>query len=349
MVDRDQLERSRAIQRRTGRTFFFATRLLPERIRHATYVLYAFFRIADDVVDDPDPPPPADQRAALDRIRREALGRAAPTDPVLAAFDELRRRYAIPDREVEAFVAAMERDVDAARYETHAELERYLRGSSVAVAYMMLSVMDPEAPERARPHAKALGEAFQLTNFLRDVREDVLEYGRIYLPRSTLSRHGVTDEQIQRLEFTEGFAAAMRAELARTEALYRRGVDGIRFLPEGCRFPVLLAAVLYVDHHRLIRSQGYDVLSARPTLGLSRRLELLVRTWWHWRRTGGPRETFEAVSAVAPPGADFERGADAPDDGERQFVERLRVPQVGRLAGAVRSRLAREGRNGPDL
>ena len=302
----DRVELSRQIQRETGPTFHFATRVLPERTRHATYVLYAFFRIADDVVDDPDPAPPAVQRAALERIRREALGRVEPTHPVLAGFAEVRERYGIPDGEVDTFIDAMLADVEPEPFETHDEVDAYLRGSSVAVANMMMAVMGVDDVEAARPHAKALGEAFQLTNFLRDVREDVVEYGRVYLPRSTLERHGVGLEAIHRLEFSEGFAAAVRDELDRAEERYREGVAGIELLPADSRFGVLLAAVLYADHHRLIRAQGYDVLSRRPTSSLGRRLGLLVRTWYHWGRTHDPRATFDAV-------VDF--GGDAPAAG----------------------------------
>lgn len=338
MVERDHLERSKALQRRTGRTFYFATRLLPERIRHATYVLYAFFRLADDVVDDPNPPPPNVQRTTLERIRREALGRQEASDPVLDAFRDIREQYAIPEREVNAFIAVMEQDISRERYETYEDLEAYLRGSSVAVAYMMMSVMEPESPERARPHAKALGEAFQLTNFLRDVREDVLEYGRIYLPRSTFESHDVTDEQIERREFTEGFAAAMRTELERTEALYRRGVDGIALLPDDSQFAVLLAAVLYADHHRLIREQGYDVLSNRPTLSIVRRVELLSRTWWHWRQTDDPRVTFETMSALEIHEGDPDNACEAGNNDVGTCGHRWTVPAKC-LMGSIRSRI----------
>lgn len=337
MIEQDQLERSKAIQRRTGRTFHFATRLLPKRIRHATYVLYAFFRLADDVVDDPNPPPPDVQRQSLDQLRQEALGRQEASDPVLDAFQDLREQYDIPDREIEEFIAAMQEDVTAQRYETYEDLENYLRGSSVAVAYMMVAIMRPEDAKKARPHAKALGESFQLTNFLRDVREDVLEYERIYLPRSTLERHGVTDEQIEHLEFTDGFAAAMQTELERTEALYRQGIDGIVYLPDGCQFAVLLAAVLYADHHRLIREQGYDVLSNRPTLSLVRRVELLVLTGWHWRQTGDPQSAFETVSALElygdPPGSDREIEGDHEGSGDEHRCTR----PAKRLVGSIRS------------
>jgi len=300
MVSPDDVATSKAIQQRTGKTFHVATRLLPERVREATYVLYAFFRVADEVVDDPDGKPPDEQRAELARIREAALGEREADDPVLSAFQSIKERYGIPDREVEAFMDAMEMDVTLDRYDTYADLEGYLRGSSVAVAYMMLEVMDPAEKERARPHARALGEAFQLTNFLRDVREDIDDYGRIYLPTSTLSQYGVSEEQIASFRFDEGFAAAMRAELRRTERLYRTGVEGIQYLPEDCRFAVLLSAVLYAEHHRDIREHDYDVLSARRTLTNRRRLRLVAKTWYHYRRTGDPVATFEAVGAVPP-------------------------------------------------
>ncbi|MFC3957318.1 phytoene/squalene synthase family protein [Halovivax cerinus] len=300
MIDADNLAQSKAIQQRTGRTFHLATRLLPSRIRNATYVLYAFFRIADDVVDDPDPPPAERQLAELERIRDAALGNRPADDPVLAAFRTVSERYEIPDREVNEFVDAMATDVSNTRYETHEELAEYLRGSSVAVANMMLCVMDPEDADTARPHARALAEALQLTNFLRDVREDVVDYGRIYLPQSRLAEYDVSEEQVERLAFSPEFAVLMRAELARTERRYRAGIDGVRYLPEGCQFAVLLAGVLYVDHHRLIRAQGYDVLTSRPSLATSRRLLLAAKTWWHWRRTEDPRAAFEAASSIPP-------------------------------------------------
>jgi 15-cis-phytoene synthase len=312
MVSDDSLATSRAIHQRTGRTFYAATRFLPERARHPTYVLYAFFRSVDEVVDDPDPPSAGERRRELERIRQVALGERSTDDPVLRAFGELRDRHGIPDREVEEFVAAMERDVATTRYETYGDLEAYLRGSAVAVAYMMLEVMDPEKPETARPHARALGEAFQLTNFLRDVREDVERYDRVYLPRSILERHGVTEEEVREFEFAPEFADAMRDLLRRTEELYREGVAGIEYLPADCRFPVLLAAVLYAEHHRLIRERGYDVLSERPTLSAWRRARVVLRTWWHWRRHNDPVSTFEAASAVPVTGSAVERPSEGP-------------------------------------
>ncbi|WP_436929463.1 phytoene/squalene synthase family protein [Halosimplex halobium] len=309
----DQVDTSKGIHRRTGRTFYVATKLLPERVREATYVLYAFFRIADEVVDRTDDPDPEAQRRRLEAMRAAALGEIDPDAgtalddeerAVLDAFRSLADRKGIDDREVEVFVDAMVQDIETARYPAFEDLEAYMRGSSVAVANMMMDAMEvsPADREQAQPHAEALAEAFQLTNFLRDVREDIRDYGRVYVPQETLERFGVDEADLAEANVTDGFVAAMRHELQRTERLYREGVAGIRLLPEDCQFGVLLAAVFYAEHHRLIRARDYDVLTETPELGRLRRGYLLVRTWVHWRRHRDPEATFYAVSAVSPGG-----------------------------------------------
>jgi phytoene synthase len=298
MVTDRQLRRSKTIQQRTGRTFHFATRLLPRRVRHPTYVLYAFFRVADEVVDGATDLPPAEQRERLEALRAQALGREETDDPVLAAFQEVREERDIPVAEVERFVDAMLADVEKSRYDTYEELAAYMRGSAAAVGVMMQSVMGVENPDAARPHAVALGEAFQLTNFLRDVREDVEGHDRIYLPGTTRDRYGVTEAEIRRCDPTDGFRAAMAHELRRAERKYREGVAGIRYLPADCQFAVLYAAVLYAEHHRLIRARDYDVLTSPPEVGALRAAWLWAKTRWHWRRSRDPVTVFRAVSAV---------------------------------------------------
>jgi phytoene synthase len=296
-----QLATSKSIHRRTGPTFYLATRFLPERVREPTYVLYGFFRIADEVVDAENRSGPEEQRRELDEIREVVLGDANADNEVLAAFAEICERHDIPESEVETFLDAMEQDVSVARYETYEEVEAYMRGSAGAVGHMMTAVMDPDDEEAAAPHAGALGNAFQLTNFLRDVREDIEERDRVYLPQETLRSHGVTDEQLQAGEADSGFAAAMETELARAEDLYREGVEGISLLPEDCQFPVLLAAVLYADHHRAIRERDFDVLTSAPSLSRRRKLSLLARTYYRWRRTKDPEAVFYAVTDIEAP------------------------------------------------
>ncbi|WP_049921497.1 phytoene/squalene synthase family protein [Halopiger djelfimassiliensis] len=314
-MQREHVDASKAIQKRTGKTFYLATRFLPQRVRHATHVLYAFFRIADEIVDDAEGVPPARQRAELEALRARALGDAEPDDPVLEAFQDLRVRYDIDDGEIDRFVDAMETDITTSRYETYDDLESYMRGSAAAVGVMMTAIMElePELESAAIPHAIKLGEAFQLTNFLRDVREDLLERDRIYLPQETLRKHGISNAQLEALEYSDSFAAAMADELQRTESLYREGVAGIRYLPADCQLPVLLAAVLYAEHHALIRARDYDVLTQEPSLSTTRKLWCLAKTRWHWHWNRDPEAVFRRVSAVPT----LEREQHEPGPGSR--------------------------------
>jgi phytoene synthase len=297
-VNESQRQRGKAIHRETGQTFYYATRLLPERIREQTYVLYGFFRIADEVVDGDRGLDAETEETKLESLRAAALGEQPAEDPVVEAFAELRADAGISEREVNAFIDAMLADVDTDRYETFDDIQEYTRGSAAAVGNMMLTIMEADKPERARPHAMALGEAFQLTNFIRDVDEDITELDRIYLPMETLEQYDVTPDQLRRGECTPGFRDAVRAELSRAERFYRKGVRGIKYLPDDCQFAVLLSAVLYAEHHRLIRAQEFDVLTTRPSLSRRRKLWLIARTWWHWRRFRDPISVFDRVSAI---------------------------------------------------
>src|SRR6056297_2667777 len=124
MVEHTQISTSKAIQRRTGKTFHLATRLLPKRVRHATYVLYAFFRVAYDVVDTTEDRDPDVQREELEAIRAVALGECEPgageaDAEVLSAFRELAERHDIRDEDVNTFIDAMQADLDKTRYESH--------------------------------------------------------------------------------------------------------------------------------------------------------------------------------------------------------------------------------------
>jgi phytoene synthase len=287
--------------------------LLPERIREQTYVLYGFFRIADEVVDGDHDRPPETQREELAAIRQAALGEREAEEPVVEAFAEIRARAGIPDEEINAFIDAMIADIDTDEYETYEDLETYMRGSAAAVGNMMLAVMDPDRHDRARPHAMALGNAFQLTNFIRDVREDIRDLDRVYLPQKTLDRYGVTVDQLRREECTPGLKQAIRFEVRRAEQLYRDGVRGIEHLPEDCQFAVVLAAVLYAEHHRLIRDRGFDVLTAPPQLSRTRRVWVVAKTWYAWKRFHDPVSVFRRASAVP-------RGEQTTDDLEHPLV-----------------------------
>lgn len=290
-------QRGKAIHRETGRTFYYATRLLPKRIRQQTYVLYGFFRIADEIVDGESADSPDTKRDHLESLRAAALGEQPTDDPVVSAFGDVRSEADIPRTEVDYFIDSMITDLEKDRYETFDELDSYMRGSAGAVGVMMATIMDA-TDEQTKAHAMALGEAFQLTNFARDVSEDITDLDRLYIPQSLLDEYGVSESDLRSGRMTSNIRHVIQAFLDRAERRYKNGVRGIDRLPEDCQFPVLLAAVLYAEHHRLIRNREYDVLSSRPTLSRRRKLWTLARTYWHWRRIHEPVAVFGRVSAV---------------------------------------------------
>lgn len=188
----------RRINAHYGRTFFLATRLLPARTRPFAHALYGFARMADEVVDNPAPG--TDPAVALDEVAvmvARVFDGGTPADPVLAALADTVRRHDL-DRELfDAFLRSMAMDLKITEYATYAELHEYIHGSAEVIGLQMLPVFGTVVPvAEAAPGAAALGEAFQLTNFLRDVGED-LDRGRLYLPTEELAAFGVDRELLE--------------------------------------------------------------------------------------------------------------------------------------------------------
>jgi phytoene synthase len=140
--------------------------MLPKDIRHETYVLYAFFRKADEIVDTTDPDPNQDEK--LESFKRQAKGLEETDDVVIESFNEVREEKDIAKGDIDSFINAMKMDIDKDEYEEFEEVREYMDGSAAAVGRMMTSIMSPEQEDKALPHATALGEAYQMTNFIRD-------------------------------------------------------------------------------------------------------------------------------------------------------------------------------------
>lgn len=162
------------------------------------HALYGFARRADDILDDFDPVVSMSERAEqLQRLATElfnclAQGSCDDDDPTLAAVVHCARRYDIPWELFDDFLGSMRMDLTVTDYPDRAALDRYMYGSAEVIGLQLLPVLGTVGPpEEAAPYAAALGKAFQLTNFLRDIDED-LERGRVYLPADELAAHGWT-------------------------------------------------------------------------------------------------------------------------------------------------------------
>lgn len=296
-VDSELVEKSRKIHKSSGKTFYLATKMFPERIRHQTYVLYAFFRKADEIVDTTEEV--ENQGEKLETFRQAALGNEQTDDPVLKAFNIVRKKEGIKDEDIDAFISAMEMDIDKDRYQDYGELSDYMDGSASAVGRMMTDIMCTNGDNQDVKHfATSLGEAYQMSNFIRDVREDIEDYGRIYIPIETIEENNASTDSIHNKDSTKRLKDALRYEMDRTEQLYIEGVQGIKYLPEDCQFAVLISAVLYSEHHRRIRNKNFEVFEDDMNISQLRKIRLLIRTRFEWYRNKNPEEVFHKVSCV---------------------------------------------------
>lgn len=279
----------RKIAAANGRTYFLATRLLAPDQRPAVHALYAFARVADDILDEFNPNLDAQARAERLQVLSDRFfaGGEQRDEPVLAAVDDTVARYRIPTELFADFLDSMRMDLTVTSYPDRAALNRYMRGSAEVIGLQVLPVLGTIVdPAEAAPYAEALGRAFQLTNFLRDVDEDLLR-DRIYLPADELAAHGVDRELMLWCHMHRHTDARVREALAEqhkiTREIYRFAADGIALLEPRSRPCVTTALTLYSEILDRIEDSGFAVFSHRATVGKARRLQVaggaLFQSW----------------------------------------------------------------------
>lgn len=266
--------RCRRLNARHGRTYFLATRLLPVERRPAVHALYGFARWADDIVDDLDRRQPPEERDRLLRLLEDDLAHGLRTgggdEPVVRAVADTAGRYAIDHGLFADFLASMRSDLTVTGYPTYEDLRGYMHGSAAVIGLQMLPVLGTVvAREVAAPHAAALGVAFQLTNFLRDVGED-LDRGRVYLPADLLAAHGVERHLLEWSRRSGRHDPRIRAAFTEADAMirtvYRDAEPGIAMLEPRVRPCIRTAFVLYRGILDAIADDGYRVLHRRAVV-----------------------------------------------------------------------------------
>ncbi len=264
------------VTRRASSNFYYAFMLLPVERRRALYAVYAFCRFVDDIADDDSVRDPA---AMLARWREELdeVYAGTATRPVSRALADNVYRFNIPRRYFEEVIDGVEMDLTRRRYDSFAELELYCKRVASAVGLICIEIFGYGNPA-TRIYAERLGIAFQLTNIIRDVREDATR-GRIYLPLEDLARFEVTEEEILEGVYSDRFRSLMEFEAERARTFYReaqvalaREDRGSMLAAEGMR--MIYAALL----ERIIRSD-YRVFDQRLSLSTPRKLYLVGRAW----------------------------------------------------------------------
>lgn len=277
----------RTLNARHGRTFYLATLLLPPASRPYVHALYAFARQADDVVDEDHDAVTAAQRfPAWCEDFLADLDWGATSDPVNRAVLDTVARWQIPHSYFADFLDSMQMDLTITGYATYEDLAKYMWGSAAVIGLQMLPILgraDQSVPwDKIEMRAIDLGSAFQLTNFVRDVAED-LDRGRVYLPQDSLDRFGVDRDRLRRGRVDEPIRNLLAWEIERARELYRRAEPGIELVHPSSRDCLRAALSLYAGILDEIERADYDVFSARVSVGLARRgaigLSGLRRAW----------------------------------------------------------------------
>ncbi|WP_425457778.1 phytoene/squalene synthase family protein [Catellatospora sichuanensis] len=275
--------RCQDLHRHHGRSYYLATRLLPAWKRPHVHALYGFARHADEIVDRTDTGTPAERERRLrDWSGRflAGLGGEAVDDPLLPALLHTVATFDLDPADFAAFLDSMAMDLTVRRYADYPALLSYMEGSAAVIGTLMLPILGPADPAAAREPARQLGLAFQLTNFLRDVAED-LTRDRVYLPQDDLTRFGVTTADL-RAAATGGRAtpqikSLIAYEITRARAHYAAAMPGLDLLPGASQTCVRAAYLVYGAILDEIERADHDVFTRRAVVPTHRRARLLAQ------------------------------------------------------------------------
>ena len=291
----------RKLARRSASNFYFSFRMLSAQQRQSMCALYAFLRQTDDIGDGDEP---LEEKRAMLEAWRGSLERALRyefDDDILPALADTVTRYQIPHEYLLAVIDGVEMDLDECQYDTFADLEQYCYRVATVVGLCCMHVWGFHG-EGAHRSAHACGLAFQLTNILRDIKEDA-ERGRIYLPREDLEKFGCSADDLRRGIVDEPFKELMQFEVQRARQLYESAVELHTWLePRGRKMLGAMMATYRALLAEIDRRDG-DVFSRPVTLSRWHKARIAAR-WMLWTpriRLSDRRESESAADDATAP------------------------------------------------
>ena len=269
-------EHCRRLTRREARNFYFGFMLLPAEQRRAIYAAYAFARECDDIVDSSRPSDEAGRLLDLQRLRLDESLAGQPDGPVFEALAHAVSRHQIPHEYLHELIDGVGMDLSTRRYPDFDSLKAYCYRVASVVGLISVEVFGYSGGEVARKHAADLGIALQLTNILRDVREDG-ERGRVYIPQDEMEMFGYSERQLLAGEETPGFLRLAAYQAARARRYFDGGRRLLPYLPRRARACVAVMAGIYQGVLTGIERDPAVVFRRRVSLSTGRKLALAGR------------------------------------------------------------------------
>lgn len=258
----DGFTRAQAITKQYAKTFYFASRFLPREKQCAAYAIYALCRITDNTVDKDGHASNTQALRAIETSISRVYSAANLNDTLLVAFRETVERYRIPRNFFDELLEGMGMDLEKQRYRNFDELYRYCYRVAGVVGLIMLRVFGYQQPEAER-HAVELGVAMQLTNIVRDIKEDY-QRGRIYLPQDEMEQCMVSEDHIAAEKVDEAFKALLSMQISRARHYYDSATKGVSLIDNlRCRLVVIMMKELYAGILTAVEKNNYDVFSRR--------------------------------------------------------------------------------------
>ncbi len=271
-------EHARQLTAHHSKSFYFSTKLLPREKQWATFALYGFCRYADNLIDNPRQRSRAELLDEVDFLTAEleiAYRTGESEHPVLRPFILIADKYEIPQEYPLDLLEGVKMDIRIDRYETYDDLYLFAYRVAGVVGLMMTHVLGYTNDESFE-YAEKLGVAMQLTNILRDIREDARR-NRIYLPGEDLADFGVSESQILREEMTVEMRDLMQFQVDRADRFYAEANPGIKMLANDAQFAIYSASKIYRGILRKIETQNYDPFLGRVFVTQSQKVGILLQ------------------------------------------------------------------------
>ncbi len=260
-----------------SKSFYFSARFLPKEKRWATYALYGFCRFVDNLIDNPRNRPKQQLISEIACFRRElrlAYRWGESEHPILKPFILVTKTYRIPIEYPLDLLKGVQMDIETIRYDTFDDLYLFCYRVASVVGLMMTHIMGYKN-NNAFEYAEKLGIAMQLTNILRDVKEDK-DMGRIYLPLEELEQFGITEDDVFKENFNDQFRLLIKFQVERADSYYREADKGIPMLTTASQFSIYSASKIYQGILRKIEQREYNPFVGRVYVPFTEKVGILM-------------------------------------------------------------------------